>query len=244
MSDFQWTLCLIAAACVGLSKTGFGGIGMVAVLLMAEAMPAKESTGVILPLLIFADIFAVLAFRKHAVMSHVFRLVPPALAGVITGFFLMPMIPGEIFGQFIGWLTIALTALVIIQRSTTKLATLAMHHPAIALPTGWIAGVTTMLANAAGPVMTLYLLACRLPKMEFVGTAAWYFLFLNVLKVPFSAGLGLITSSSLLLNLQLAPAVLVGIWLGRKLLPLIPQRPYEILLITVSVIAAIRLILA
>lgn len=217
---------------------------MIAILLMAEAMPPKESTGAVLPMLILADIFAVAAFRKHAVMSHVFRLVPPALAGVVTGFFLMPLIPGEVFGQFIGWLTLVLTAFVIIQRSTTKLASLAMHHPAIALPTGWVAGVTTMLANAAGPVMTLYLLACRLPKMEFVGTAAWYFLFLNVLKVPFSAGLGLISKDSLWLNLKMAPAVLIGIWLGRKLLPLIPQRPYEILLITVSVIAAFRLILA
>lgn len=243
MSSNEWILAACAAVSVGLSKSGFGGMGMVAVLLMAEAMPPRESTGAILPLLIVADLFAVQAFRRHAVFAHVVRLVPPALVGIVTGYFLMPLVPADAFGRFIGWLTLLLTALVIVQQRSKALANVAMHHPAIAWPTGWLAGVTTMMANAAGAVMTLYLLACRLGKMEFVGTAAWYFLIINVLKIPFSASLGLVTWDSLKTNILLVPAVLIGIILGRFFLHRIAQKPYEILLLGFSAAAAIRLIL-
>jgi uncharacterized membrane protein YfcA len=101
-----------------------------------------------------------------------------------------------------------------------------------------------MLANAAGPAMTVYLLASRLPKYEFVGTAAWFFFFINLIKVPFSASLGLITPQTLLFNLLLAPAVLIGLFCGKILLGKINQQAFEWLLIGLSLLGALRLISA
>jgi uncharacterized membrane protein YfcA len=107
---------------------------------------------------------------------------------------------------------------------------------------GLFAGVTTMLANAAGPIVALYLLAVSLPKQELVGTSAWFFMILNVYKVPFSFGLGLINEQTLWLNLLLAPAIVAGTYLGRYLIRLVPQRLFDIMLLTFISTAALRLI--
>ncbi|MEO8205898.1 MAG: sulfite exporter TauE/SafE family protein [Chthoniobacterales bacterium] len=240
----QWIWAGAAAFCVGMGKAGFSGIGVLAIILMAMILPAKESTGVILPMLIFADIFAVLLYRKHAILSHVWRLIPPAFIGILCGFWLMPKIPAAVFGPFIGWVTLIISVLFLIQKLTGRLEKIAASHPAIAWPTGWLAGVTTMLSNAAGPIMTVYLLACRLKKFEFVGTGAWYFFTLNVVKVPFSANLGLITGTTLLFNACLAPCILLGLGLARFLLGKIPQTPFEYLMVSFSILAALRLIFA
>ncbi len=240
----QWACAYGAAICIGLSKTGFGGVGMLAVLLMAQVMPARESTGAVLPLLIVADIFAVRAFRQFTVWKHLAKMLPPAFLGIVSGWLLMPHLSSKIFGPLIGWMVLALIVLTIAQKLSGRLSASAAEHPSIAWPLGWTAGVTTMLANAAGAVMTVYLLACRLPKYEFVGTAAWFFFIINVIKVPFSASLGLINGSSLLLNLLLIPGILVGVAAGRFFLGKINQQVFEWLMIAFSLAGGLRLILA
>ncbi len=239
----QWLLAHLAALCIGLSKAGFGGISMIFILLMAQIMPARESTGTILPMLILADIFAVTIFRRHANGRLVLRMLPPAILGIICGWLLIPMIPAASFGRVIGWLTLGLLILMLLQKLRPHWVKLAAESRGIAWPFGWLAGTTTMIANAAGPVMTVYLLACRLPKMEFVGTAAWFFFAVNLTKVPFSVGLGLINFKSLTLNLWLAPAVVAGIFLGRWLLGKINQNVFEWLMIGFSLLGALRLVL-
>ena len=243
-SPWQWACAIAAAVCIGLSKTGFGGIGMVGVLLMAQVMPARESTGAVLPLLIVADIFAVCTFRRFTIWRHLVKMLPPAVLGVVTGWLLMPHISAAVFGPLIGWMVIGLVVLTVAQKLSGKLSAAAVEHPSIAWPLGWTAGVTTMLANAAGAVMTVYLLACRLPKYEFVGTAAWFFLIVNVIKVPFSASLGLINASSLWLNLLLVPGIVAGVIAGRFLLGKINQQVFEWLMIAFSLAGGLRLILA
>lgn len=244
LSATQWACAATAAVCIGLSKTGFGGVGMVAVLLMAQVMPARESTGAVLPLLIVADVFAVRAFRRFTIWRHLLKLLPPALLGIVTGWWLMPRIPNGSFGPAIGWMVLALLVLTVLQKLFARVPAAAAEHPAIAWPVGWAAGVTTMLANAAGAVMTIYLLACRLPKYEFVGTAAWFFFIVNMLKVPFSASMGLITPSSLLVDLALVPGILAGVACGKLLLGLINQAAFEWLMIVFSFAGGLRLILA
>ncbi|HEY5778530.1 MAG TPA: sulfite exporter TauE/SafE family protein [Terrimicrobiaceae bacterium] len=238
----DWVLAVLAAICIGMAKAGFGGLGMLAILIMARVLPARESTGAILPMLILADIFAVYTYRRHAKGGLVLRMLPPAAAGIVCGWLLMPHIPAQVFAPLIGWLTLALIALVLLQKFAPRLMNLAVEHPGIAWPFGWLAGSTTMIANAAGPVMTIYLLACRLPKFEFVGTAAWFFFAINLLKVPFSASLGLINSASLTLNLWLAPAVIAGLVAGRWMLGKINQAVFEWLMIVFSLLGAVRLI--
>lgn len=237
-----FAIALLAAFCSGLAKTGFNGLGSVSVLLMAMIMPPRASTGALLTVLITADIFAVAAFGRHAAWPAVLRLLPAALVGVGCGYLMMPLVSDANFGSLIGWLTLALLGLLVIQRFT-RLAQVAASHPALAIPVGWLGGVTTMLANAAGPVMTIYLLACRLPKLGFVGTGAWFFCAINLSKVPFSAALGLITRDSLLLTAMVAPAVIAGAFAGRWILHRINQLAFEITLLVFTAAAALKLIL-
>ena len=234
----------MAAACVGISKSGFGAMAIPGILLMTQVMPARESTGVILPMLILADLFAVHAFRKFTVWRLLLKILPAAVLGVVVGWWLMPLIPAGLFTPVIGWIILALLLLTILQKCSSQLQEIAADPPAVSWPLGLLAGVSTMLANAAGPAMTVYLLASRLPKYEFVGTAAWFFFFINIIKVPFSASLGLITSQTLLFNLLLAPAVLIGLFLGKFLLGKINQKAFEWILISLSLLGALRLIWA
>lgn len=242
LSAQQWLFAGLSAACVGLSKSGFGAMAIPGILLMAQVLPARESTGVILPMLILADLFAVQAFRKFTVWRILLKILPAAGFGVAFGWWLMPRIPASFFNPVIGWIILTLLLLTIAQKSSTHLQRIAADHPAVSWPLGLLAGISTMLANAAGPAMTVYFLASRLPKYEFVGTAAWFFFFINIIKVPFSASLGLITQQTLLFNLLLAPAVLLGLLCGKFLLGKINQQAFEWLLIALSLLGAIRLI--
>jgi uncharacterized protein len=119
----------------------------------------------------------------------------------------------------------------------------AAHAPAWFGPAmGLFAGFTTMIANAAGPVMTLYLLAMRLPKLEFLGTGAAFFLVINWIKVPFAVQLGIINPASLTLNLWLLPAVAIGALLGRPVVERVNQRVFEDLALALAAVATVRLL--
>ncbi len=241
-NQWQWVLAVAASVCIGVSKTGFGGVGMLAVILMAQIMPARNSTGVVLPLLIFADIFAVSAFRRHAKWIHIWVLLVPAALGVVAGFLLMPRVPENLFRPLIGWIVLVMVVVHYFSKFRPVLLEHLPHTKRFAWFMGAFSGLTTMFANAAGPVMTLYLLARRLPKMEFVGTAACFFLIINVFKVPFSYGLGLINVGSLTLNAVLVPGVIVGVIIGRTLLKLVSQRLFDEILLAFTLLAGIRLV--
>lgn len=240
LTSFQFALAAAAALCIGFAKGGFGGAGMLAVLLMAQVYPARESTGAILPMLIVGDIIAVWIFHAHSRAAIVLRLLPPAIFGIICGWVLMPRIEPSTFARLMGCLTLGLLVLVVIQKCLPNVV-LKAEQRRYGWPLGWLAGVTTMLANAAGPVTTIYLLACRLPKLEFVGTAAWFYLVVNVVKIPFSASLGLISHESLILNLTLAPVIIAGVFIARFFLKLINQSAFEWLMIILSAVGALRL---
>jgi uncharacterized membrane protein YfcA len=141
-----------------------------------------------------------------------------------------------------GWIILVMVALLILMRTLPRLRNLTLERPGLLVPTGLLTGVTTMLANAAGPVATLYLLACRLPKLEFVGTGAWFFLLINAFKVPFSIQLGLLDARALILTAVATPAIVGGVWFGRWLLNKISQQLFEGLLLFFAAAGALRLI--
>jgi uncharacterized membrane protein YfcA len=248
LSPSQWALAALAALCIGLSKTGFSGVSLINIAIMAEILPARASTGVVLPMLVLADGFAIRSFRQHAVWPEIRRILPAALLGVAAGSLLMSRfsgpnaLPDSVFRRIIGATVLALTLLQCARRARPGWFVKIPAGASMGLAMGFLAGVTTMLANAAGPIMTIYLLMAGLPKYELVGTGAWIFLILNLCKLPFSYGLGLIGADSLQLNLCLAPAVAAGAILGRWLLALVSQELFEILLLGFSLLASLRLL--
>jgi uncharacterized protein len=239
---WQIALAVFGAMLVGVSKTGIAGLGMLFVVMFANVIPAKQSSGFVLPLLIFGDVVAVLSYRAHAKWAHVFRLMPWTAAGVVLGFFAMGELDDRKAKLLIGMIILVMVAIQVWRKSRAKPGEVPEYGLWFAGTLGVLVGFTTLVANAAGPLMAIYLLAMRLPKMEYVGTGAVFFLLLNLFKVPFMVGLGLITTDSFGFNLMLAPAVLVGAMLGRKLLPLINQKAFENIALGLSAIAGLRLL--
>ena len=215
---------------------------MLSVVIFAQLMPAKQATGMVLPLLCFGDIVAAASYRQHAKWQHIGRLFPWTAAGVVLGYFALDLVNERQAKLLIGGIILSLVVMHVIRR---RVAGHEAEHGSWFPPTiGVLAGFTTLVANAAGPLMVIYLLAMRLPKMEFVGTSAFFFLLLNVFKVPFMVDLDLITKPSFTVNLLLAPAVLFGALVGRKLLVKIDQRVFENLALALSAVAGIKLILS
>ena len=242
-SALQWSLAVLAALGIGVAKSGFAGVSMIHVIVFANLFGARDSTGVVLPMLIVGDICAVAAFRRHARWDYIRRMLPPAGLGVIAGWQIMKHLNDAAFKPIIGAIILALTVLHFVRVARPALFEKVPHAWWFAWTMGFIAGIVTMLANAAGPVMALYFLAVALPKFEFVGTSAWYFLVVNCSKIPFSYDLGLIHGSSLLFNAVLIPAIIAGLFLGRWLVTRIPQRLFDGLLVAFAAIAALKMLL-
>ena len=245
MPDFtpwQWALAIVAAAGMGISKGGLAGIGLLHVVIFAFLFGARDSTGVVLPMLIVGDVCAVTALHQHARWDYVKRMLPPACIGVVIGTVLMGRVTDAMFRPIIGWIILMLAAMQFARMQRPQWFGDVPHNRWFAWGMGLLAGVTTMLANAAGPIIGLYALSVSLPKFEIVGTSAWFFFILNVFKVPFSAGLGLIHGQTLLFNLVMSPIILAGVLGGRWLIHRLPQRLFDRFLLAFAAVAALRLI--
>ena len=245
LPDFSmtdWILAVIAALAVGLSKAGFNAFVILTIVIMARIMPAKESTGAIVPMLLAGDLIACTIYRREVSWRELRDLLPMTLLGLLGGWVLMHYIPGEFFGRFLGWMILLMMLVVLWQEFDRRLLSAIMNHPIFVNTSGFLSGVTTMMANASGPVMTFYLLAKKVDKMTFVGTCAWFFFATNLVKLPLSLNLGLITKKSLMMNIALLPAVVIGMILGRLLLGRIPQVVFDWVLIVISIAASIRMI--
>lgn len=240
LTTFQWVLAAVAGLGVGISKSGFAGLSLIHVLAMAYIFGDKLSTGVVLPMLCIGDICAVIAFKRHAVWRHVARTLPIACVGVIIGTWLMQSVmPEWAYKPFIGWTVLVL---VILQLWRMMRPGVFEHVPnswPFAAAMGLLAGITTMMANAAGPVMGLYFLAVGLPKYQFTGTSAWFFLLINFFKIPFSAGQGLIQADTLLFNAVLVPVIVGGLFLGRWLLAHVSQKLFDGLILAFAAAVAL-----
>ena len=246
LSAQQWLLAGLAALLVGLAKSGFSGMGLLVLLLMANVMHGyeRESTGVVLPLLLCGDLFATHAFRRHVHWPMLLRMLPPAGVGILLGFFWMRTLSNTGFKPLIGVIVLALAALHVLRERMPEKFQIVPHSTWFVWTLGITAGVTTMLANAAGPIVTLFFLAVALPKLEFVATGALFFLAVNLFKIPFSMNLGFITPASLGFNAALIPCVALGIFGGRFLLQRINQRFFEKILLLLTIFSALHLIFA
>jgi hypothetical protein len=241
-STLGWLAVTGGAFGIGLNKGGLTGLGILPVLLFAVVFDPRQSTGFVLPLLIVGDICAVVIYRRVVIWKIFWRLLPPALAGVVVGYLLMGVIPAAVFGPLIGWLILALIALQFVRGAMGEKLDHFFESHGFGLVMGVLAGITTMIANAAGPVATIYFLSVRLPKWNLIGTSSWLFFVINLCKVPFSASLGLTNAYSLSLAVVLAPLVFIGFIAGRKLAAVMPQKIFERFLLACTAIGALKLI--
>lgn len=232
---------------IGVSKAGIPGLSILSIALFNHVFAsAKQASGLILPLLIFGDFVAVFSYRKHTQWRYLWRLFPWTAAGVVLGYFTLGRISDQTARILVGWIIIALAALSVWRRyiaATPEDEKSVSFHWSVGAAIGVTAGFITLVANAAGPLMAIYLVAMRLPKMEYVGTAAVFFMLLNLFKVPFMVDLGLITTQSFGFNLALAPAVVLGALAGRWLVKHINQNLFELLVLLLSAIGGILLVL-
>jgi uncharacterized membrane protein YfcA len=242
---FRFALAAVAGLLIGVAKTGVPGFGILAVPLMVLAVgDARHAAGWLLPLLCLADLFAVAAYRRHADARRLFDLLPWVLGGIALGFVTLAA-PERALRVLVAAIVIVMIAL----RWWRGRRSSAGDAPPPARDRWWqavgygvSAGFATTVANAAGPVMNLYLLARRLPKHEFVATGAWFFFVVNLLKLPIYRWHGLIDRRSLMFDLALAPAVVAGALLGRALLRRLPQALFDRLVMALTVCAAALLL--
>ncbi len=238
----QWAWVVLCALTVGMSKTGIAGAGLLSVPILATIFGGRASAGILLPMLSMADIFAVSYYHRHAEWKYVLRLLPSTVVGVFIGLYVGKIVSDEVFKNMIA-IIVFIGLAIMIWRERKNLTTAIPHNWYFSSIAGLLAGFTTMIGNAAGPVMSIYLLSMMLPKNTFIGTGAWFFLIINLFKIPFQVFFwGTIDTKTFALNMAMFPAIMIGAFLGIKLVNLIPEKGYRIFIIVTTALAAVRLL--
>ncbi|MER6749186.1 sulfite exporter TauE/SafE family protein [Streptomyces fungicidicus] len=247
LNGWEFAALAFAALLVGFSKTAVSGANTVSLAIFAAVLPAKASTGVLLPILIAGDVLAVLTYRRHAHWPTLWKLFPAVAAGVVAGTLFLVWADDGIVRTSIGAILLMMAGVTVWRRRTADAAgepdaVTTRAGRAKARSYGVLGGFTTMVANAGGPVMSMYLLSAGFRKLGFLGTSAFFFLIVNTSKLPFSAGLGLIDADSLLLDAVLVLFVVPGALLGRWAVNRINQRLFEQLVIAATVVGGVQLL--
>ena len=240
-SFFNWGLILLAAFFIGLSKAGLKGIDMMNVTIMAIVFGSKASTGIVLPLLCVADIIAVAYYHRHAQWNHFWKLIPWMAIGILVGVYVGKDMNEAVFRKIMAVIIIVTVAIMIAleMRKNPLIPT----NKLFVANMGLAAGFTTMLGNLAGAFSNIYFLAMRMSKNDFIGTAAWIFLVINLFKLPFQVFLWKnITLESLYTDLLLLPAMLIGFWVGLRIVSKIKDDNYRKVVIVLTFLGAIVLL--
>lgn len=237
-----WATLLVlalAAPLIGFSKTSFGGLGSVAVAIVALVVPARESTALVLILLLVGDLVAIGSYRRQVHWRTLLTLLPSVLPGLLLGAWFLDVVDDTWMRRSLALLLLAalgLRAWLDRRRSDPP------SSAAFTIGAGVAAGFTTMTANAAAPVMALYFLAKRFDKLRFISTNAWFFFTVNLCKAALTAHLGLFTQQMFWLALCAAPLVLVGTWCGRRVVRAVDQKQFERGITWVTVLACVILL--
>jgi uncharacterized membrane protein YfcA len=242
LSVLAWAALAVGAMAVGVSKTALPGVNTLAIALFAAVLPARASTGALLLLLIVGDAFALWVHRRHARLRALIPLIPAVLAGLILGALFLAFATDTWTRRVIGGILLLVIGVTLWRRRRAA-AEEAESGRIAAAAYGALGGFTTMVANAGGPVMTMYFLAARFPMRAFLGTTAWFFAGINLAKLPFSIGLGIIDLPTVLMDLVLVPGVVVGAFVGRALLDRMDQRTFERIVIALTIAGALYLLL-
>jgi len=240
ISTTSWLFAFSGAIIIGISKAGIKGLSVITVALMALAFGAKESTGLLVPILVLGDLFAVIYYNRHTQWKYIFQFLPWIVFGLILGVVIGKDLPGKSFKISMG-IIILISLLIMFLQNRKKIDYIPTHWT-FAGSMGIMTGITTMIGNLSGAFSNIFFLAMRLPKNEFIGTAAWLFLIINVIKLPFHFFVwNTITQETILVNLKLLPGVFLGLFLGFKLVKIIKNEFYRKMILILTAIGAILL---
>lgn len=241
LTAIQWSLVIVAAFMVGLSKSGVNGVMMLVIPILANVFGGKESTGILLPLLVAGDIFAVGYYRKHANWNDIRKLLPWTLGGLAVGAVVGNYINDRQFKLLMASIIIiCLGILIYIENRRDK--TVPKSH-LISVTAGMAAGFSTMIGNAAGPIFSVYLLARGFKKYDFMGTSAWFFLIINLTKVPLQVFVWRnVDASSFLTAALMLPAIALGAFLGSRIIRKFNEKFFRYFIIILTAISAVRLL--
>ncbi|MFY0712325.1 sulfite exporter TauE/SafE family protein [Seonamhaeicola sp. NFXS20] len=238
LSLLKWVAIAIAAFVLGLSKSGIKGIGVIIILILAFVFGEKASTGILLPMLISADILAVIYYNRHTQWKFIKLLLPWMVVGVLVGVWVGDAISEVLFKRIMA--IIVISSVLIMWYFEKRKSTAVPQNKVFSSSMGFLSGFTTMVGNLAGPISNIYFLAMRLPKNQFIGTAAWLFFIINVFKLPFHFFVWkTVTKDTLVLNLMLFPLVAIGFFMGARVVKLISNAKYRYFIIIVTAMGGI-----
>lgn len=240
LSPQMFGLAFLGAFILGVSKAGVKGIAVMIVTLMALAFGSKPSTGLLMPLLLAGDVFAIVYYHQHAQWSYLRRFLPWMMGGVLIGVWIGDRVDETTFQQLMGY-TILGTVVMLVWWERKKERVIP-NHWAFAGVTGLMAGITTMIGNLAGAFSNVFFLAMRLPKQAFIGTAAWLFFLINLFKLPFHIWVWkTITPKTLWIDLWLLPAVTMGLFAGVFVVKKIPESWFRPIILILTALGALIL---
>ncbi len=237
LDALEWGLIMLSGLLVGAAKSGLSGAAFIVVPLLAMIFGGKPSTGMLLPMLIIGDVFAISYYHRHTNWKYVIKPIPWAVAGVVIGVLVGNQVSGDFFTTLIA-ITILMGLVLMVWQD--------MRRKKVSVPDYWwfsaiigiIGGFSTMIGNSAGPILSIYLLTMYLPKNIFIGTKAWFFMIINLTKVPFHVfSWETIGMKTMLLDLTVVPAIFLGAFIGVRTVRYIPEKSYRILVIVTTVIA-------
>ncbi len=243
LTFLQWIIVLICGIMIGFTKTSIGGLTMIIIPILAGIFEARPSVGLLLPMLMMGDVFAVKYYKHNVEWTYLKRLLPWTLAGIIIGL---------LVGNYISDRQFKITMAIIILSGLGIMIWQGYKQDSIKIPTQWwfamltglAGGFATMIGNAAGPIMSVYFLAMLLPKYGFIGTRAWFFMIVNLIKLPLHIIVWkTINIQTLVFNVAMFPAIAIGAVVGYQIVKLIPEKPYRYIIIILTAIAAIKLLL-
>lgn len=241
LTSQQWLSVCFAIFLLGTAKAGIKGIGIIIVVILAFAFGEKASTGILLSLLVVADVFAVVYYNRHTQWSFIKKILPWMILGVLIGVWVGNFISEEIFKNIMA-IIIILSVVIMFYFENRKTVAIPDNHWFSGIA-GSLAGFTTMIGNLAGPISNIYFLAMRLPKNEFIGTAAWLFLIINVFKIPFHVFVWeTINKESIILGSALIPILLIGFFIGVQLVKLISNINYRRFILIVTALGGFLLL--
>jgi len=248
------TLVAVSSFLFGVSKMAMPALSMVAASVLAAALTPAVASGFAIPPLLLGDLMALARFRQHAQWRLILRLIPGLLVGFVLAALMFSFAPPSTLGRMVGLLIMVSLALeanrqwqdALAKRRGREVQDAGHSGRAFRVTAGFfgvLAGMTTMAANAGGAAMSVYLVKLRVPMLAFMGTSSWFFFILNLLKVPFLVGLGLLSGETLLANLWVVPAVLIGAVAGIMIFRRLDQRWFTIVALTLSFLAACWLLI-